>query len=157
MKNSSTPVLSLVFALFSFISSAQNQTIPLNEPDYNRPRLFQNLPDNIVVSMTNINSLLNLEVGRAVNINLSATSQFQFQGDVVSIATDNDNGIRSVVVRSTNFPGARLSISKISNPDGTISYKGRIISFQHGDMFDLQSQNGQFVLVKRNFYDIVNE
>jgi hypothetical protein len=38
-----------------------------------------------------------------------------------------------VVIRSEVFNGARLTVSKITNPDGSIRYSGRIISFKHGD------------------------
>ena len=65
--------------------------------------------------------------------------------------------MNSVVIRSTNYNGATLTISKTMNADETISYSGRIISFQSGDLFELQNKDGHLTLVKRNFYDLVNE
>lgn len=157
MKNPGTFVLCLFFALTSFCSLAQKPAVLFNEPDHNKPRQFENLPEKIVLNLASINSLLNLEVGHTVNINLSSATPFQFKGDVVSVANDYDSKIQSVVIRSTNYPGASLTISKTTKPDGAIDWKGRILSFQHGDLYDLQKQNGQFVLVKRNFYELVNE
>jgi hypothetical protein len=61
------------------------------------------------------------------------------------------------VINSTNYNGARLTFSKTSNRDGSVSYNGRIVSFQHGDLFELKNQEGSFVLIKRNFYELVNE
>jgi hypothetical protein len=69
----------------------------------------------------------------------------------------NDLSLQSVVVRSTNFPGAALSFSRITKEDGTFSYVGRIISFQHGDAYEISLENGQYFFVKKGFYDLVNE
>jgi len=157
MKNPSTIGFCFLFLFSFFLSIAQEKIIPINEPDYKKPRQFETLPDKIVLNLSNINSLMKFEVGHSVNISLSDATPFQFQGDVVSTADDNDNKIHSIVIRSSNYPGASLTISKISNPDGTTDLKGRILSFQHGDLFDLQKQNGQYVFVKRNFYALVNE
>ncbi len=157
MKNPGTIGFCFLFLLSSFFSIAQEKTIPVNEPDYKKPRQFDNLPDRIVLNLSNINSLMKFELGHTVNINLSDATPFQFQGDVVSTADDNESKIHSIVIRSSNYPGASLTISKITKPDGTIDLKGRILSFQHGDLYDLQKQNGQYVLVKRNFYELVNE
>ena len=157
MKNLRTPLLCVCITLCSVNSFAQNPAIPVNEPDYNKPKLFQHLPDNIPVNAADLNSLMNVEVGRAINVTLSDNSAFRFEGQVVSAVSKFSNSIQSVVIRSTNFNGARFTISKISNADGTITYKGRIMSFQHSDLYELQNRDGQLVLVKRNFYDLVNE
>jgi hypothetical protein len=81
----------------------------------------------------------------------------QFAGDVVSTINKYANSMQSVVVRSNNFNGASLSVTKIIAVDGKVSYVGRIISFKHGDVYELQSQNNELVLVKRKFNDLVNE
>jgi len=143
--------------LFSFCTYAQDQKLPVNEPDYNKPKLFNSLPDYVQVNIANLSALLNSPLGHDVSINLGSNSPFIFEGHVVSTASKYENTIQSVVVRSTNFPGARLTFSKITNADGTFSYTGRIISFQHGDLFELQNQNGQFALIKKKFNDLVNE
>jgi RecB family endonuclease NucS len=42
--------------------------------------------------------------------------------------------------------------------DGTVKYNGRLMTdFQHGDLFVLQQKDGGFALVKKNFYDVINE
>ena len=157
MKNLRTTALCVCIMLYSFCSSGQNAKIPINEPDLNKPKLFENMPDKIPVSLDNLNRLLNESVGRTVNISLSEGRQFQFEGQVVSKASKYENSIQSVVVRSTNYNGATLTISRITNTEGVVSYTGRIMSFAHGDLYELQKQDGNFVLVKRKFYDLVNE
>ena len=54
-------------------------------------------------------------------------------------------------------PGAALSFSKLMKEDGSISYIGRIISFQHGDAYEIILENGQYFFVKKDFYDLVND
>lgn len=157
MKNLRTIALCVSILFYSLCSSAQKTSIPINEPDYNKSKLFQDLPDNIPVSMDILTSLFGSPVGRSVNLNLSDKSTFQFEGDVVSSVSKYENTIQSVVIRSTNLNGARLTISRITDASGNISYTGRILSMQHGDMYELKNINNEFVLVKRKFYDLVNE
>lgn len=157
MKNFRTTLLCAGFALCSLGSLAQNKTIPLNEPDRNKPKLFANMPDKIPVSATELNELFTTQVGRSANLNPSSSLQAKFEGEVISVSDQSVEGLQSIVIRSTNFNGARLSFSKTTHADGTVTYTGRIISFQHGDLYELQTQQGQLVLVKRNFYDLVNE
>jgi hypothetical protein len=148
----------LLSALVSSISlSAQNRPIPINEPDLSKPKLFAGLPDKIQVSTSDLESLFGSGLGRSASIMLSMDKQTKLEGEVVSISAKTDDGIQSMVIRSTNFNGARFTLSKREQPDGTFAYTGRIISFQHGDLYELQNQQGQYILVKRNFYDLVNE
>lgn len=157
MKNLRTLALCVTVSFYSLCSSAQTEKIPLNEPNHNKPKLFQNLPDNIPVSMDNIINLFGSPTGRSVSLNLSDRSPFQFEGDVVSSVSKYENTIQSVVIRSSNYNGARLNISRITDENGNISYTGRIISMQHGDLYELKKVNHEYILVKRKFYDLVNE
>jgi len=158
MKNLRTIAACLSITLYSFCSSAQTgKTVPVNEPNYNKTKLFQGLPENIPVSKENISELFNGEIGSSVSLNLSGDESLRFNGDVVSVVSKYENTIQSVVVRSTNYPGARLTVSKITDANGNISYTGRILSMQHGDLFELKNIDNQFVLVKRKFHDLVNE
>ncbi len=157
MKNIRATMLCVVFAVTTFVSRGQEQKIPLNEPDNNRPRLFTSLPDKIPVTISNMDNLLSAPVGRNNQFRLSEDNSLQFAGEVVSTASKYNNTIQSVVIRSDIFNGARLTLSRITNPDGTIRYTGRIISFKHGDLYELENQDGQLVLVKKNYYELVNE
>jgi len=121
----------------------------------NRPSLFQNLPEKISCRINDLSSLLESEIGKTISF--AFTGNLNFQGVVSSVASKFDNTLQSVVVRSTNFPGAALSFSKITKEDGTFSYVGRILSFQHGDAYEISQENGQYFFVKKGFYDLVNE
>jgi hypothetical protein len=156
MKNLRAPILCVCITLYSLCSFAQSQELRGNGPNGSRPKLFQTLPENISVSAANLNNLLNVPVGHSVSINLSDNSQFLFEGQVVSVS-NQENNIQTVVIRSTNYNGARMTLSKITGADGTISYSGRILSFQHADLLELKNQDGHYILVKRNFNELVNE
>ena len=153
MKNLVKGIIALSF-LFSCIKlTAQNP--PVREPDMNKPSLFQNLPDKLSCRIADLTSLLQSEVGR--NISFFLAQNVTFEGVVSSLATKFGNTLQSVVIRSTNFPGAALSFSKLIKDDGSISYVGRIISFQHGDAYEITMENGQYYFIKKGFYDLVNE
>ncbi|HET9745499.1 MAG TPA: hypothetical protein VFP97_07300 [Chitinophagaceae bacterium] len=153
MKNLAKGMICLSVFLVSLKLSAQNP--PVREPDMNRPSLFQNLPEKITCRVNDLSGLLQSEVGNTVSF--SFTENTNFQGVVSSVATKFENTLQSVVIRSTNFPGAALSFSKLTKEDGTVAYIGRIISFQHGDAYEITMENGQYYFIKKGFYDLVNE
>ena len=159
MKNLRIPALCLCALLLSLVGSAQTTTNPVSGQDDNKPKLFSNLPDKIPVTNDQINALFDVQVGVSASLSLSANETKKFTGNVVSKANSNEKegSLESVVVRSSNFNGATLTISKLISKDGTVSYVGRIISFQHGDVYELQNLNGTYTLVKRGFSDLVNE
>lgn len=157
MKNLRTAVLCAMMALTGITAIAQNERIPINEPDYNKPRLFTNLPDKIQLNNSELESFFSTQVGSHTRLSLVTDLNQNFEGDLVSLSLRTSDGTQTAIVRSTNYNGARLTITKKENPDGSASYVGRIISFQHGDLFELQNLQGKWFLVKRNFYDLVNE
>lgn len=157
MKTIRTAMLCALFALTGIASTAQENRIPLNEPDYNKPKLFAGLPDQIPVSADHLNNLINSPAGRNTRIALSADEQLAFQGDVVSVASKYNNTIQSVVIRSDSLAGASLTITKITATDGSVKYTGRMISFKHGDVYVLETKDGQLLFVKKNYYEVINE
>ena len=153
MKNLVKGVICL--SLFFICLECNAQTPPVREPDMNRPTLFQNLPNKISCRINDLSALLESEIGKPVSF--SFAENLNFQGVVSSVASKFDNTLLSVVIRSTNFSGAALSFSRITKENGTYAYVGRIISFQHGDAYEIGLENGQYYFVKKGFYDLVNE
>ena len=153
MKNLLKGIICL--SLFLICQQSSAQKLPVREPDMNRPSLFQNLPSKISCRINDLSALLQSETGKAISFSL--VDNLNFQGVVSSVASKSDNSLNSVVIRSTNFPGAALSFSRIKKEDGTFSYVGLIISFQHGDAYEINLENGQYYFVKKGFYDLVNE
>jgi len=154
MKNLLLPGLCLLLFFSCATTYAQNK-VPVNEPAQNKPKLFTNLPDKIPVDISELQSLLGAETGKEVSLKLGQNLATKFNGRVIS--RSDDNTIHSVVIRSGNFNGATLTLSSSAQPNGTVKFTGRIISFQHGDMYELQKQTDQYILIKKNFYDVINE
>lgn len=157
MKSLRTYVLSAALALCSIPSLAQHDHAPVNEPNLNKPRLFNALPEKITVNVASFSDMLNSAPGRPALLSLSADNSLRFEGEVISTSSKYDNKIQTVVIRSTNFDGARFTLSRVVNPNGQVVYRGRIISFAHGDLYELEQQAGEYKLVKKNFHDLVNE
>ena len=147
--------LCLLLSSICAITSSAQLTIPLNEPDKTRPELFANLPDKIPVDMTALQNLLIAETGKDVSLKPTQGMNGSFEGKVISKA--DDNAFHSVVIRLGNFNGATFTLSSATQPNGAVYFTGRIISFRHADLYVLQSQNDQYILVKKNFYDLINE
>lgn len=148
----------LLFLLSCATGFAQNRAT-INEPDYNKPALFANFPDKIPVTIDELKSLFSNDAarGKAAAVNFADKKLPGFNGKIVSIASKYNNSIRSVVIRSTSFNGATLTLSSSTTTDGAARYTGRIISFQHGDLFVLQKENEQYFLIKKKYHELINE
>jgi hypothetical protein len=156
MRNLSIIILSaccMLCSLCSLAQGAQNKTLPINEPDNNKPKLFADLPDRVDFNPNNLANLLELKVGQSVNIPIN--SGFDFSGQVVS-KSDDPKSI-SVVIRSTNRVGARLIFTKITDENNNIKYIGRIISLKHADSYEIVFENNQYYFKKKGFYDLIAE
>ncbi len=157
MKNLRTIVICACISLFSLYATAQTP-VP-NEPDYNKPLAFGNLPDFIPVSLSNLNDLINSKTGENIITTFSATANTApFAGTVVSAVSKYDDKVQTVFIKSSNYNGATLYISKVTDSEGVTKYNGRMMTdFKHGDIYILQQKDGGFLLVKKNFYQVINE
>jgi len=140
-------------SLCSVAQSVQNRSVSVNEPDYNKPKLFGDLPDSINFDPTYFSALFNTQVGQSVT--LSDIPGFTISGQVISKA-DGQNSA-SVVVRLANRPGARLIFTKLTGANNSIKYLGRIISLKHGDSYEIVSENDQYYLKKKAINELVTE
>jgi hypothetical protein len=147
-----------ILCLFVFsicaIASAQKIVSP-NQSATIKPRLFKEAPDRLPVTASKFTSLLALKKGQPASISLS--DKFIFKGTVTSSVRKYNDAIESTVIKSDDYPDATFTVSKIKKSDGTVVYRGRIVSFKHGDCFELKNENGQYILIKRNFEDMVND
>jgi hypothetical protein len=156
MKNQNIATLGVLILFCSISSTAQNaqhKIVPVNEPDYNKPKLFADLPDRIDFDPSQFSNLFATPVGQSVNITLA--SGFNFSGQVVSKSDAVTS--TSVVVISTNRMGARLVFTKLTDSNSSIKYIGRIISLKHGDSYEIVSENSQYYFKKKGIYDLMTE
>ncbi len=156
MKNLKVAAFSVCITFCSVCAIAQNiqnRSVSVNEPDYNKPKLFGDLPERINFNPTVLSALLNTQVGQSID--LAVTPVFRIAGQVVSKADDQNS--TSVVVRMTNRPGARLIFTKLTDPNNSVKYIGRIISLKHGDSYEITSENDQYYLKKKGIYELMTE
>ncbi len=139
----------LVCSVWSF---GQADVARVNEPNMNKPSLFTALPEKININTASLTNLLSIQEGTDISVNLGG--KMPFAGKIIS--SSNEAGVSSIVVLSANYPGARLIFSK-AVIDGKELYSARIISMEHGDLFELKIENGQNILVKKKYYDLINE
>lgn len=155
MKILKTYTLSVLFALFYLQSNAQTSPAPLNEPNYHKPKLFADLPERMNINITEAETLFGVAVGTMVNKQI--TGQLRLQGTVVSVSDTQDPSVKSVVIRSSNKGGAVFTFTRLSNPDGSYTYAGRMISMQNGDAYEIIKENGRFILNKTGLHDLIVE
>lgn len=135
-------------------ASAQEARIPLNAPNYSKPRLFAGLPEKMPLKVKDVASLLELPVGAPVNATL--TAGFPLIGTIVSKSDPSDTTVKSVVIR-TNHEGSTFTFSRVTAIDGTTSYIGRLFSRNGGDALEVANEGGSYILRKKGINDLVNE
>ena len=101
------------------------------------------------LSWTHLKALITAESGKDINLKMGNNTLPGFQGKIISVIHKYDN-IHSVVIRSDNFNGATMTLSSSTKPNGTVKFTGRIISPGHGDLYVLQNENDQYILIKKN-------
>lgn len=109
------------------------------------------------VTISNMESIFDQPVGTPVLAKL--TKSFPFKGTIVSRSGNAEDQVRSVVIKSTTNTrlGAVLTFTKIRKEDGSFVYKGRIISRESIDAYEIVNENGQYILQKKNYYEMVRE
>jgi len=155
MKTFKTIAITALFGLSCLYSGAQENLPVNNNPDYNKPKLFDDLPQKMPLTISDMESLFDLPVGTPVMAKL--TKSFPFKGTIVSKSGGTETSIRSVVIKSSTRQDAVLTFTKIKNTDGTYTYRGRIISNKSIDAYEIVKENDQYILQKKNYYEMVRE
>src|ERR1043166_5247495 len=123
MKNLELAAFGVCLTFWSICSAAQNvqnRSVSVNEPDYNKPKLFGDLPDRINFDPAHLSVLLNTQPGQSVTLWL--TPLFSIRGELVSKAEDANSP--SLVLRLANRPGARLIFTKLGGQHSPVKYIG---------------------------------
>ena len=148
-------LLSLLYVGAMAQRPVHEKSIPINEPDYRKPKLFEDLPETISLNVDQLQTLLDAEIGK--NVSFPMVKGVTYQGTVISKSNALDAATKSVVIKCTNRRGATFTFSRVLGADGEVTYRGRIISFNNIDAFELAQQNGQYILQKKSLYDLYNE
>lgn len=143
----------VLFLIFCIQASAQTSPVPVNEPDYNKPKIFADLPNQMTIRVVDAEKLFGLRAGTSSSVQL--TDELFLKGTVVS--NGESNGMRTIIIRATNRNNAVFTFTRITSEDGTTSYAGRIMSRDNGDAFLIKKEDNAFVLKKINLYDLISE
>jgi hypothetical protein len=154
MKNLQKGTIFFLLLLSPVIIFAQENNL-IQEPDYNKPKLFADVAAKFAVDVNALETLLEVPVGQ--NVNAFLTRNFSLQGVVVSKSDPADLNVKSVVIRSTNRNGATMTFTKVRDENGQSSFIGRIVSYKNGDAFELNKEENGYVLVKKNLYDLLSK
>ncbi len=118
-------------------------------------RLFNSIPDSLLLAEQEISQLFTLAAGSAINIKI--TDQFQLKGTLKSAIQKYEN-LKSLIIESTNYRGAILSLARRTEEDNSIVYVGRILSSRHDDGFELRiNEAGNYYLRKIEVNSLIME
>lgn len=134
----------LLCFLFRFNLEAQlpppiHQTLP------NKSSLFTNLPDKFTIKNSLIEDLFSGPDSGSVKILLSVNNFFE--GTITERIQRNENVV-TLNIKSSNYDGALLTISKVLNSNKELTYTGRIVSMQYGDVLILKKESDRFFFTK---------
>ena len=151
--------IGLSILLCCSICQAQEDRVQLREPEQNKPALFAGLPEKIPVDINDLEKLFSPAAAKGDESTLRFLDKkiTGFNGKIISATSKYNNSLRSVVVNSTRFNGATLTFSSSTATDGTTRYSGRIVSFNHDDLYVLEKENDSYFLVKKKFHELISE
>jgi hypothetical protein len=155
MKNVLTYALCVVMVFITMHTTAQIQNkLPITEPDYHKPKLFNNLPSKLPLNIGQVNAALNKPEGTDLTIQLA--EQLTVRGTIISSSDKKNSKLKSIVIKCSNWPGTYLTLSSNEQNNGII-LNGRLLSRQYGDAYELEHRNGIYYLQKINLYDLLSE
>ena len=112
----------------------------------NNPALFSAFPSTINCSETELARAFNMAEGQSISLSFSAG--FVFPGGVISNIQQYNN-LQTAVIRSPFYNNAVFNLSRITNPDQSITYTGHIVNIAYSDGFTLKKDvTGNYQLQK---------
>lgn len=140
----------LYIILFMLLCISHTATAQTPAP---KPSQFSAYAERLNCTEAQLSALLDKPEHTVISFTLPGG--FEFRGIVQSSVQKYAN-LKTAIIRSTNFPGAVFSLSKRSDNVAGEQYVGRIMSFQHSDVYELQLANGQYSFEKKKFDDLVH-
>jgi hypothetical protein len=137
----------LLFALICVGGGATAQTVPA------KPAQFAAYSNRINCMEAQLATLMSLPENSPVVLTLAGG--FEFRG-IVQSSVQKYSNLKTAIIRSTNFPGSVFSLSFRSEPASQGQYIGRILSFQHSDVYELMQENGLYIFEKKKFDNLVH-
>lgn len=146
-------IVAFLGVLYGAMTTASAQTIsPLKDNNAlapreqltEKPRVFSRLPEKFTVGRPGLDKIFTATSKR---LSSASNPEFPFEGEIVERVQKNPNVV-SINIRLTNYDGALLNISRIINSDLSVSYVGRAVNRNSGDVLLLKHENGNFYFTK---------
>jgi hypothetical protein len=144
-----------LFAACYLPASAQKGTPPINEPNYNKARVFNDVPEKMSLRLTDMDAVLDLPIGAKVNTSIA--NNFTIVGTVISKSDPVDGASKSIVIKAINRKDAIFTFTRFKKTDGSFGYSGRIINNEAGDALEITKEGDGYVMKKKGFYDMISE
>jgi hypothetical protein len=135
-------VLCLALSLNGF--SQQHKVADNTTPS--QPLLFKNLQAKTNCPLSVIDKSFSYNKGRQIILNIDA--DLTIAGEVLE-KSQPDPKVETINVKCTNYNNALLTISRIQQEDGSISYTGILQSRTSGDVLLLVNENGRYFFKKQ--------
>jgi hypothetical protein len=111
----------------------------------NKEAIFTKLPATITVNNMALVNATSYDKGNTVSLAIS--NDLQFEGAVISNEQKYHN-LQIVTIQSASNANTLLEISKITNADASVQYRGMIMNSNAKDGFILKQKNGVYALEK---------
>ena len=154
MRNLKTSLLAIIL-IISLLQATAQSTPPLNQPNYNKTKIFNDLPEKFKVNLNNLENLFNLPVGTAINT--TAAPSFPLIGIIMSKSNPTDQQVKSVVIKTSTRQNAIFTFTRLTAIDGSVKYIGRMMGQQAGDALQIIREGDHYVFRKQGFYELLNE
>jgi|GEM_PF-584503 len=135
-------VLCLALSLNGF---SQQHKIADNNAS-SQPLLFKNLQAKTNCPLSVIDKSFNYNKGRQIILNID--SNLTLTGEVLE-KSQPDPQVETINVRCTNYNNALLTLSRIKQENGSVSYTGILHNRTSGDVLLLVNENGRYFFKKQ--------
>ena len=147
--------ITCLYLLFTLGAVAQEND-HLNEPDRNKPRIFSDLPERMPIDVSLLTSTRSRAAESPIRLPLAGKVPV-VQGRILSTTEKFNGALQTMIVKLDNRAGAIFTLSRITADDGSVTYRGRIVSRQAGDCYELTCENGTYILIKKDYNEMIME
>lgn len=136
-------ILSLI--LLAAIDLIAQQAPALTKDQSDRPFMFSKLAQRYECKGADLQKIFSYKISDKVSFPIGDNQLLT--GEVVDRVV-HPNGVISINIRSINFPGAFVSISRYKAADGPEKINGQIINPKSGDVLLITEENNKYIIRK---------
>lgn len=111
-----------------------------------KPALFNHLQSKTNCSLSAIDKPFGFSKGRQIILNINA--DFTITGEVLE-KTQAERGVENINIRCSNYNNALLSLSRITQEDGSVKYTGILHDRNSSDVLLLINEDGHYAFKKQ--------